>query len=780
MKKLKCARIIVLVLSLALLIGAAFAISASAEDSASAGKFGGISVAYGEKVAIRVAVNATEEEIKSGDVVVSYELLGEEKTAEFFEADENGTWVITEGIAAYNLGEVVTFFSTVDGVTVEEGRSFSVAQFLYTMLYTNDTLSDEYRSLYTSLINYGEAAQIALNKNTDRLVTDSTIVSTDNASVSIKGGKYTFAPAADIEITPVWLGETPAGSELCGWNIIDNGEATAAPLSFTAKGVVKVVSPIFAEIDPTPFILENGGFENGLEGWTLVGNIGNVSADKAYWTNENDGAGYSFGMDGDYMFSAYAEGASEAAVGTLTSSSFTVGGSGFVTFKLGAMRDGNYVYVDVVDNETKQILARYYNGLWAETTEGVKSGCTLIPYKADLSAFMGKEVFFRISDNADENYALFFLDSFNTYYITEPDGFNAATPVNYEVEGTIYDLFNGGFEMGTPAGWWNKGEPGVVTGADAYFDGTAYGKEGAYLYSGVEDHGTGIIREGNVGTLTSSAFLLGGNGYITYMLGGGNEFCYVQVIDAATGETLARYRQQEREAAILKTYVADLSAYIGRTVRIQLVDNATREWGCVSFDNVVTYYNEIPEGITAIDIKHEILNGSFESGNLEGWKMNITWSGDGHNTLGWVQSEERAEGWYTTNNDRKDGNNLFTFYSANGDNCENNTGTLESSIFTLKKDSFVSFRFGAGGTRGVRIELVKADGTVVASFYNEAEGKKDTEMYAYYYQYTGENADCFFRVVDEQREGDSYRCFVIDDFRVNLEAAPEGFMAAIQ
>ena len=777
MKKFNYAKIIVLVLSLALLIGSVLAITAAAQDAASTGKFGGISIAYGDKIAIRVVVDATEEEIKNGDVVVSYELNGVTKDATYYNTNDYGVWVITEGIAAYDLAQAVTFSSYVDGVQVEHDRTCSIAQFIYAMLYTNSNLTTEYRNLYESLLAYGEAAQIALNKNTDSLVTDSTIVSADNANISLNGSSYVFAPAADVEITPAWNGTTPIGSELCGWSIIDNGVEKVVELSFTASGVVKVVSPVFAMIDPTPFTLVNGGFENGLDGWTLVGNIGNISADSSYWTNENDGNGYAFGKDGEFMFSAYAPGAMESAVGTLTSSSFIVGGSGFVTFKLGAMKDGNYVYIDVVDAETKEILARYYNGLWAENTNDVKSGCTLVAYKADLSAFMGKEVFFRISDNADSNYGLFFADSFNTYYVTEPDGFNPATPVNYEVSGTIYDVFNGGFEMGDVRGWWNNGEPGQVTNADAFFNGVAYGKDGAFLYSGVEDFGAGNGREGNRGVLTSSTFELGGNGYITYMLGGGNAHCYVQVIDATTGEILVRYRQQARNDAVLVKYVADLSAYIGRTLRIQVVDNATSDWGCVSFDNVVTYYTSIPEGMTAIDVKYNIVNGSFESGK-DGWKQN----GD---NLGEVINNEINEGWYTKNDDNKDGEYLFSFAFFNGEggvvNVEGAKGNIESSNFILKQNSYVSFRFGGAGNvsnHDVYIQLCKADGTVIATFYNDAEGKLNTRMNAYYYQYQGETADCFFRVVDNST-GD-YGCFVIDDFRVNLENAPEGYIAAIQ
>ena len=482
-------------------------------------------------------------------------------------------------------------------------------------------------------------------------------------------------------------------------------------------------------------------------------------------------------MDGEKMFSAYAVGAYEGAVGTLTSSAFKVGGSGFVTFKLGAMKDGNYVYVDVVDAETKEILARYYNGLWQERTNDVKSGCTLIAYKANLSAFMGKEVFFRISDNADSGYGLFFADSFTTYYASEPQGFNAATPVDYAVSGTIYDLFNGGFELGDVQGWWNIGEPGAVTGSDGFFkENVPYGKDGNYLYSGVQNYGENFNYEANTGVLTSSVFELGGSGYITYMLGGGNSLCYVQVIDSTTGEILARYTQQAREDAVLKTYVADLSAYVGRTVRVQVVDKATSDWGCVSFDNVKTYYASKPEGIDAIDVKYAIVNGSFENG-MDGWTMNITEAG-AQNTLGWVESSEHDAGWYTKNDDRKDGNNLFTFVKPDGTNCENSKGTLNSSTFVLKQNSYVSFRFGGAGTRDVCVQLCKADGTVIATFYNEAEGKVNTEMYAYFYQYTGEETECFFRVVDNSTS--NYGCFVVDDFRVNLESAPEGFIEAIQ
>ncbi len=782
MKKHNLTRILVLVLSFALLIGSALVINAAAESTEpSDGTFGGISLVYKDTVAIIVDVKATEEQIKNGDVVVSYSIGGHQGEAAYYAPSTDGyVEVITEGIAAYNFAEVITFSSTANGAEVESNRTYSVAEFLYKQLYMNDGVSEAKKTLYKSIIAYGQAMKNAFEITEAKDITASTLVFTKNADVKIGGKNFAFAPGASVEnVTPVYNGELAIGKVLEGWLVNDNGEEKKVDTTFTASEVVEILAPVIGDEDATAFTLANGGFENGLDGWTLVGNIGDVSSATHYWVGDSESAeGFAFGNeDEDNMFSAYAPGAEEGAVGTLTSSTFTVGGTGYVTFKLGAMKNGGSVYLDVVDAETDTVLVRYYNNLWAERTDGVKSGCTLIPYKADLSAYMGKSVYFRITDNATGDYGLFFADSFNTYHTTVPgDEYNLAAA------GSIYELFNGGFELGDIRGWESVGEIGLVTNATGYWnENIPYGKDGAYLFTGVESFGADTMREGNRGTLTSSAFQLGGSGYITYMLGGGNDLIYVQVIDATTGEVLGRYRQQAREDAVLKSYVADLSAHVGRTVRIQIVDEAASGWGCISFDNVKTYYAEKPEGyIDAIDImdslKYTIDNGSFESGDLDGWTMNRTEAGE-HDTLGWVTNTERAESWYIVNDDRKEGDYLFTFYK-DGLNCEKTKGTLTSSTFSLKQGAFVSFRFGAAGTRNVRIELCRQDGSVIATFYNEAPGKTNTEMYAYYYQYNGPEINCFFRVVDDATS--DYGCVVLDDFRVNLESAPEGFIPAIQ
>ena len=45
----------------------------------------------------------------------------------------------------------------------------------------------------------------------------------------------------------------------------------------------------------------------------------------------------------------------------------------------------------------------------------------MVEYKADLSAYMGREVYIRIVDEATNDWGLFFVDSFITYYQSQEE-----------------------------------------------------------------------------------------------------------------------------------------------------------------------------------------------------------------------------------------------------------------------------------------------------------------------------------------------------------------------
>ena len=100
-------------------------------------------------------------------------------------------------------------------------------------------------------------------------------------------------------------------------------------------------------------------------------------------------------------------------------------------------------------------------------------------------------------------------------------------------------------------------------------------------------------------------------------------------------------------------YYADLSEFLGRRMVIEAVDENTSSdpLGCMTLDSVVTYYESRPTFMyssEAFELKTEIeyepqneyqvLNGTFETGDLTGWTM----EGD----IGEVSADS---GWWTEN-----------------------------------------------------------------------------------------------------------------------------------
>ena len=540
-------------------------------------------------------------------------------------------------------------------------------------------------------------------------------------------------------------------------------------------------------IDSTAYRLFNGGFDSGLDGWTKVGEIGNISEAEKYWTNEN--GGYSFNADGKF-FSAYEpDDRFERNMGTLASSSFKVSSNRIITFKLGGAQHD--IFVDVVDASNGAILARYGNSAWAETTNGVKSGCTMIAYKATLpQSAAGKTVYIRVIDMAKSYYGVLFCDSFVTYYAAAPaSGFIDAAEIT-DRPATVYEIHNGGFESGM-SGWIEEGgDIGDVTSDNGYWNGgnpedttNAYGKEGDKLFSwwswnpdANDGNGGEVNREGNMGTLTSSMFVLRNNKYAAFMIGGENRNIYVELVNAENGTIMAVFRNDNRDGGKLKSYHYAVSGLDRETLcYFRIVDAAVESWGCFSADGFKTDLDSAPEGSAAATNRiaeyKSVVNGSFESGDLNGW------TAPNDNALGKVVNTEiDTENWYQPNTDAKDGDYLFTFFYNNGAenvNTASATGIIRSSAFILQKNGIVSFRFGAAHNRDVYIDLYTADGRLIARFRNNAYTEA-TVMVQYYYQWdNAEETSCYFEIVDNATVG-PYGCIVMDDFRVNLDAPPTG------
>lgn len=560
-----------------------------------------------------------------------------------------------------------------------------------------------------------------------------------------------------------------------------NDQATVVTFSvtveYTALGVDGSIEYdyVLNLTDSTAYQMANGGFETGdLTGWSISNaQIGDVSSATNYWLGDGEQAeGYAFGMVGDYMFSAYATNV-EPARGVLTSPTFTIGGARYITYLLGAAKNGGSVYIDVVEASTGNILGRYSNDRWAERTDGKKSGCTLIPYRIGFAAEnAGKTAYLRIVDDATNDYGLFFIDDVKTYYTAAPDGYyDAALISGSNIPTNIYQVVNGSFETGDTTGWFKSDEDFIRISAQEFYwkdANRSYNRSGNYLVSGVEDEKQPNL-EGARGTLSSSLFTIGGSGWITFKIGGGgHDGCYVLIIDYVNGEVLAKFHNQQLDEARMKVHAANLSAYIGRTVYIRIVDDATWSWGCMALDDFITYYASAPTvyDCLARDIKNDLINGGFEY-DLYGW----THSGD---TFAHITEFSK---WFDNQPYNKVGTRLYTGLEdcnddgwKQGNGNEGGQGELRSNDFVLGGCGYISFLL-AGGNNDCYIEIYdvtkdRSLGQFVSNGY-EVQGYM-SRYYVDLHDYVGDTM--YIYIVDHASSG--WGCIAVDDFITYYESAP--------
>lgn len=334
---------------------------------------------------------------------------------------------------------------------------------------------------------------------------------------------------------------------------------------------------------------------------------------------------------GTYYF-AGCEGGNPAMRGTLTSDVFKLGGIGVITFKMGAGKDTDKVYVEFINAENDEVLARVAN----EDCDGLFITDHLITKIVDLSEHIGKKIYIKVTDNDDgSDLAYVNLDAFKVCtsedevaaaqaeYALQIETYGEKPFVEDETSNTIQ---NGSFETGDLTGWVTLegtalSRACIVPTSQYYWSDRAVYGEGEYYLDG---NNNGTIAESLLGAIRSSKFTLGGDGYISFMIGSGNGGSYVALCDGNTDEELIvvhndYFSDPALALTLLRVYM-DASEYIGKVVYLKVVDANDGSNGGFAFINVDDFRVSLTTAeVAALEVEQleKIQNETYTSASYD-------------------------------------------------------------------------------------------------------------------------------------------------------------------
>ncbi|MBO4573011.1 MAG: cadherin-like domain-containing protein [Clostridia bacterium] len=338
----------------------------------------------------------------------------------------------------------------------------------------------------------------------------------------------------------------------------------------------------------------NGGFETGtIYGWNSYAIWKNESG-MAAWSNDRVVNGtyfddkYSYNRDGGYNLGIYGgsigKDSGQERMGHLRSANFTLGGTGWISFKLGGGRRTEFAYVSVRRTADDVEIARFGNRHFNDTSkvpennskDGTKKNAEayLFQYYYNLSAYLGQQLYFVISDNSSDNWCVLSADSFFTYYATAPETTEDTLATNILPTIANVDTASAEIKCGSFGDDWSTYWTDVSGN---------YGWSDNKMRS--NRNGTG---DGGVGVLRSSAFTVSSdNPYLFFKWSGGmshDKKEFISVKEVGTNIEVMRFVSGDSsETNDDKKQTMDLTGIAdnGKKYYLEISDNDTGSWGCI-------------------------------------------------------------------------------------------------------------------------------------------------------------------------------------------------------
>ncbi len=360
--------------------------------------------------------------------------------------------------------------------------------------------------------------------------------------------------------------------------------------------------------------LLNGGFEDGLTGWT-GDNIGDIKDDGyTFWETRT------FNNKGKFLCGEV----NESLTGKLTSSSFIMGGEGYVSALIGGNKEN---YIAVVDDETGSEVLKLKNDAFADPTPA-RQWNMIYAYGKVSAEYINKSMHIEIVDTTTSGFGAIIVDEISVSlkaedvikeFYEERDRVSGLNNISAISALDWYDsmelpflgisdnlMANPDFEEGFN-GWSYINNEGLTLNENPVREATHYWAEdvpfnnhGQKLFCGWDATDNEKLSYG----IKSPTFTLGGSGIISFRMAGRNALAKVVL---ENGLVVTSYRNTEFNAGnfpqvangnrlgTLVTFIADLSNYIGLEMHLEFYDSDSEgNWGVLFVDNIRTYYHVTP------------------------------------------------------------------------------------------------------------------------------------------------------------------------------------------